>query len=480
MNNIRVRFSPSPTGHLHIGGVRTALFNWLWARKNNSKLILRVEDTDQKRSTPESKAVIFRDLKWLGLNWDEGEGVGGSFGPYEQMQRLDIYKYYADKLISKGHAYRCYCTEKELDAHRNSLAEQRAAGNKGAFFKYPGTCRDRKDNPDKPFVVRFRAPTNGVVEYTDKIFGKMVVPNKENQDFVLMRSDGIPLYNFGAAIDDMTMGITLVARARDHQINTPPQILIYQALEAQHPEFCHMPLMMSATGEKLSKRHGAVSVSEYRNQGYTPAAILNYLARFGWGYGNQEIFTIGQLIDAFSWEGCGKNDGRFDAKKFASIQYEHLKTPSLVSDKEYAAHLFTHIEKLGITTTIDHLTSLIPLTRTRSKTLVEAANELLPILHKNIAIDPIAKEKFITADTIPDLHDYALLLEAIPQQNWNAQTIREYTTTHLLGRNKELKTISQPIRVCLTGRTNSPDLYDVMVALGKEATIERIMKQATL
>jgi glutamyl-tRNA synthetase len=292
-----------------------------------------------------------------------------------------------------------------------------------------------------------------------------------------MRSDGIPLYNFGAAIDDMTMGITLVARARDHQINTPPQILIYQALDAQHPEFCHMPLMLSATGEKLSKRHGAVSVAEYRNQGYTPAAVLNYLARFGWGFGNQEIFTIGQLIDAFSWEGCGKNDGKFDVKKFASIQYEHLKNPKLVSDKEYATHLLPHIEKLGLTTTLNRLTTLIPLTRTRSKTMVEAANELDPILRFDIEINPEAKEKFINDTTKAMLKSYVECLECIDSKVWDDEMIRAATLVYTMKHNTTLKDISQAIRVCLTGRTNSPDLYDVMVALGKDIVVARIMNQ---
>src|SRR5271166_521217 len=284
-DQVRVRFAPSPTGYLHVGGVRTALFNWLWAKKNNSAFVLRIEDTDLERSTPESKAIILESLKWLGIDWQEGPEVGGKYGPYQQPERLDLYKHYADKLIAEGKAYKCYCTEEDLKEARTAMTAKRDAGDKGAFFKYPGTCRDRKDAPkDAQYVVRFKAPTEGAVEYTDLVFGRMVVPNKENQDFVLLRSDGVPLYNFGAVIDDFTMGITTVGRGRDHMINTPPQILLYQALGVQHPHFAHLPMMLSATGEKLSKRHNAVSTTEYRDAGYAPGAVLNYLAKFGWGY----------------------------------------------------------------------------------------------------------------------------------------------------------------------------------------------------
>lgn len=484
MSEIRVRFAPSPTGYLHIGGVRTALFNWLWARKNGGKFILRVEDTDQARSTPESKAIILESLKWLGMDWDEGPEVGGDCGPYEQMARLDIYKHYADKLIAEGKAYKCYCTEDELRAHREALKEKRDAGDKTAFFKYPGTCKDRKEpvwnkntRDEAPYVVRFKAPTDGVVEYTDKVFGKIVVPNKENQDFVILRSDGIPLYNFGAVIDDLTMGITLVARGRDHMINTPPQILLYQALGAQHPEFAHLPMMLSPTGEKLSKRHGAVGVGEYRDNGYSPNAVLNYLARFGWGHGNQEVFSLKELIDAFSWEGCGKNDGRFDTKKFAAIQFEHLKREDLTSNQEYAHRTIPFLYDRGIgDVNHERVEAAVHIVRHKARTYIEAANELDPIFRKDISVDPAAAEKFITNETKNFLNKYETFLGSI--DNWSENALRDSTIHWLAANGLTLKDVGQPIRVSVTGRANSPELFQMMTALGKDATLERINRQA--
>lgn len=479
MSDVRVRFAPSPTGYLHIGGVRTALFNWLWARKNGGKFILRVEDTDQERSTPESKAIILESLNWLGMDWDEGPGVGGDHGPYEQMDRLDIYKHFSGKLIASGHAYRCYCTEEELKVHRDALKEKRNEGDKTAFFKYPGTCRDRKDNPDMPFVVRFKSPTEGATTYIDKVFGKIVTPNKENQDFVLLRSDGVPLYNFGAVVDDHTMGMTLVARGRDHMVNTPPQILIYEALSATPPEFAHLPMMLSAAGEKLSKRHGAVSVTEYRDKGYSPAAVLNYLARFGWGHGNQEVFSLKDLVSAFSWEACGKTDGRFDIAKFAAIQHEHLKQDVLTSDVEYTHRVIPFMYARGLADlNHKHVEEAVHLIRHKCKTYIEAANELDPIFRKDIVMDTDAVNKFITPTTKVFLKIFASHIIEINNNNWKSDLLRATTTNWLAGAGLSLKDVGQPIRVAVTGRANSPELFQVMEMLGKDTTVERIVKQS--
>src|SRR5580658_8659382 len=328
----RLRFAPSPTGYLHIGGVRTALFNWLSARKTKGAFVLRIEDTDQERSTAESVRVILDSLRWLGLTWDEGPEAGGPRGPYTQMERLAVYRKHAEALIAGGKAYRCYCTKEELDGQRAALK----ARDPKASFTYPGTCRDRKDRPALPFVVRSKAPASGDVVYVDKVFGEVRTPNAAQQDFVLLRSDGVPLYNFGAVVDDVTMGISLIARGRDHMVNTPPQIMIYEALDATVPQFAHLPMMLAPSGEKLSKRNAAVSVSDYRDLGYAPEAVLNYLARFGWSHGDQEVFSLAELTAAFDWEHCGRGDGKFDAKKFLAINHEHLKTPRLTSDVAYA------------------------------------------------------------------------------------------------------------------------------------------------
>jgi len=340
----RVRFAPSPTGYLHIGGVRTALFNWLWARKHKGVFILRIEDTDQERSTDESRRVILDALKWLELDWDEGPGVGGPHGPYFQMERLPVYREFAERLIGKGRAYRCYCTKDELDAQRAALR----AKDPKAMFVYPGTCRNRTDHPDKPFVVRFRAPDTGSVTYVDLVFGAITTPNSAQQDFVLVRSDGVPLYSFGAVVDDVTMGITLVSRGRDHMVNTPPQILLYEALGYAPPKFAHLPMMLAPSGEKLSKRHGAVSVDEYRAMGYSPMGVLNYLVRFGWSYGDEEIFSRDDLISKFDFANVGKADGKFDPKKFADVAFEHLKRSDLTPTGRYATMVRPFLAEIGI------------------------------------------------------------------------------------------------------------------------------------
>ncbi len=471
MSDIRVRSAPSNTGpDIHAGNCRTILLNHLFARRYGGRTVFRIEDSDIARSKIEYADAIADTLNWVGLRADEGYGIGGDYGPYLQTQKLARYKAVANELIERGVAYRCYCTQEELTNLRNQLPEKQRQ-----TFRYPGICRDRKDYPaNKGYVVRLKAPTEGAIEWDDLVFGKIVVPNKENYDWVLMRDNGIPLYNFGCVIDDYDQKITHIIRGRDHMINNPIQIMLHQLLGSQEIRYAHLPMMLGQDKSKLSKRHGSCTITEYKNAGYTPSAILNYLCRFGWGYGNQEIFSMDDLISKFSLEGCGKNDGCFDPKKFASIQYEHLKTPALVSDKDYSTHLLPHIEKLGLTTTIDHLTTLIPLTRTRSKTLVEAANELLPILipTTNLPIDPAAKEKFITVDTKPLLELMTTWLSGI--EVWDEETIRATITKQLEDKLLTLKDISQPIRVCLTGRTNSPDLFAVMVALGKWETIERI------
>jgi glutamyl-tRNA synthetase len=344
MTKPRLRFAPSPTGYLHIGGVRTALFNWLWARKTGGTFVLRIEDTDRERSTEASRQVILDGLTWLGLDWDEGPNIGGAYGPYTQMERLGVYAEYADKLIASGHAFRCYCTKEELDVQREALKKKDSK----AAFKYPGTCRTRTDQPDKKYVVRFKAPREGSVTYVDKVFGEVVTPNVENQDFVLLRSDGVPLYNFGVVIDDVTMDISIVARGRDHMINTPLQILIYEALKAPLPEFSHLPMILAPNGEKLSKRHGAVAVTDYRDRGYSPMAVLNYLARFGWSHGDQEVFSRDELIAAFTWEACGRGDGKFDDKKFLAIDHDHLKTERLLPTNEYVERVLPFLAARGL------------------------------------------------------------------------------------------------------------------------------------
>ena len=461
----RVRFAPSPTGYLHIGGVRTALFNWLWARKTGGTFVLRIEDTDQERSTDASRAVIFESMKWAGLDWDEGpseHGDLGNYGPYTQMQRLGLYTNVAEQLIAVGKAYRCYCTKDELDAQRAALKQR----DPSAGFKYPGTCRDRTEQPDRPHVVRFKTSRAGAVTYVDKVFGEIVTPNIEMQDFVLLRSDGVPLYNFGAVVDDMMMEITLVARGRDHMINTPPQILLFEALGAKVPEFAHLPMMLAPTGEKLSKRHGAVSVTEYRDNGYSPDAVLDYLARFGWSSGEREVrLSRSELVAAFDWAQCGRGDGKFDPKKFLAINFDHLKSVHLTPAAEYAERVQPFLQARGLVA--PNVELAVQAIRDRAQTFVQAADMMDPFFREPPILDEAARP-FLTAESVDRLHRLGEALAGVPE--WTVPAIEARTVETGF----ELKTFGQALRVALTGRTASPSLFHVMHVLGRDRTLARL------
>jgi glutamyl-tRNA synthetase len=454
------------------------LFNWLWARKTGGAFILRIEDTDRERSTEASRTAIFDSLRWLGLDWDEGpnETRGGadrgSHGPYAQMQRLALYAEWAEKLIRSGNAYRCYCTKAELDAQREALKKRDPT----AGFKYPGTCRARTDQPDLPYVVRFKTDRSGSVTYVDKVFGEIVTPNIELQDFVLLRSDGVPLYNFGAVVDDITMEVTLVARGRDHMINTPPQILVYQAFGAEVPELAHLPMMLASSGEKLSKRHGAVSVTEYRDGGYSPDAVLDYLARFGWSSGEHEVrLSRNELVAAFDWAQCGRGDGKFDPKKFLAINHDHLKSRHLISDDEYARRTIPFLHSRGLEdVAVDSVKRALPSIRERAQTFVQAADLLDPFFREPPQMDDKAVKKFLVKDAVPKLQALRdVLAEAT---DWDAAALEARVTRWLAEANLQLKDLGQPARVALTGRATSPGLFDVLAILGRERSLARLVR----
>ncbi|MDP9035786.1 MAG: glutamate--tRNA ligase [Myxococcota bacterium] len=465
----RVRFAPSPTGYLHIGGVRTALFNWLWARKTSGVFVLRIEDTDQARSTAESMDVIVESMRWLGLGWDEGPGVGGAYGPYTQMERLPLYREHAEKLVRARSAYRCYCTKEELDAQRIALK----ARDPKASFRYPGTCRRRSDQPDLPYVVRFAVPEEGSVSYVDKVFGGVSTPNAAQQDFVILRSDGVPLYNFGAVVDDMTMDISLVVRGRDHMVNTPPQILLYEAFGAPLPAFAHLPMMLAPNGEKLSKRHAAVGVSEYREQGYAPRAVLNYLARFGWSHGDQEVFSLEELVAAFDWEHCNKSDGKFDPKKFLAINHEHLKSERRMPTDEYAHRLAPFLAKRGLGPIgQERIEEVVPMIRERATTFVDAADRLDFVFREPPVLDATAAAKFLVPSSAPLLRELARVIESVA--TWSALGIEEAVEGWLTDRGLQIKDVAQPARVALTGKSASPGLFEVIVGLGRASVLARL------
>lgn len=473
----RVRFAPSPTGYLHIGGVRTALFNWLWARKTGGTFVLRIEDTDQERSTAASRQVIFDSMRWLELDWNEGPSEGGNgggaVGPYTQMERLPIYREHAEKLIAEKKAYRCTCTKEQLEAAREALK----AKDPKATFRYPGTCRDANHPPDSKHVVRFRAKVEGSVIYEDMVFGEVKTPNNAQQDFVLLRSDGIPLYNFGAVVDDLTMKISLVARGRDHMVNTPPQILLYEAFAAKPPSFAHLPMMLAPSGEKLSKRHGAVSVDEYRTTGYSPIALLNYLVRFGWSHGDQEVFSRDEMIEAFNWEHCNRSDGKWDPKKLLAINFEHLRQERLTPYGVYRANVKAFLGLRGLTNVDDQrLDAAIPKIREKARTYVEAADMLDYFFRDEIVFDEKAATKFLVAANAPVLGEAAELVEKVSE--WSEAALEAAFTTWLTEKNLQIKDVAQPARVALSGRTASPGIYETIHLLGRETSVKRLREGA--
>lgn len=464
----RVRFAPSPSGYLHIGGARTALFNWLWARKLGGQFILRVEDTDQDRSSMESVQAILDAMRWLGLDWDEGPGISGPHEPYFQSDRKAIYKQHADQLIASGHAYRCYCTKEELDAEREKLK----AENPKAQFRYPGTCRNRTDNPELPHVVRFKVPSEGSTAFDDLVFGVIDTPNKEQQDFVLMRQGGLPLYNFAAVVDDHLMDINLVARGRDHIGNTPHQVMLYRAFGWSLPAFAHLPMMLSAKGEKLSKRHGDVAVHDYKRRGYSSSAVLNYLARFGWSHGDQEIFSLEELVEFFDWSKVNRGDGKFDDKKFADVNFEHLKQPHLTSDAAYLEQVRPFLEAEGLAPEPAQLALALPLIRERARDFKDAAQHLDFYFREPPQMDEKAQGKFLVPEAREHLKGFRELFTSF--EPWQPTEMEAELKRWLEETGRSMKQVAQPVRVALTGRTTSPGLFEVMEVLGRERSLARL------
>ncbi len=473
MADVRVRFAPSPTGYLHIGGARTALYNWLWARRHGGTFVLRLEDTDAERSTPESVEAILDSMRWLGLDWDEGPGVGGPHGPYRQSERLAIYRAHAERLLERGWAYRCYCTKEELAEARAAFE---ASGRKGAF-RYPGTCRHRTDRPDRPFVVRLKAPERGHVGWDDLVRGRVDYPAEELQDVVLLRADGTPLYNLGCVVDDLTMDITLVARGDDHLINTPVQLLLYEALGAEPPRFAHLPMILAPSGEKLSKRHAAVSVLEYRDMGYLPDGVLNYLARIGWSHGDQEIFTRQELIEKFDWSGVGRASGRYDGKKFLHVNAQHLRRTPAHALLERATPFFEEAG-LRVEPADPALQKMAELLKPRAETLRDLVEGADYVLREPPRIEEAAARKFLKPDRAGLLRDLATMIRDV--EPFEAEPLEERVRGWVEGEGLKLGKIAQPARVALTGRTRSPGLFDVMEVLGRERTLARLEAGARL
>lgn len=457
MSAVRTRFAPSPTGYLHIGGARTALFNYLYARHHGGTFVLRIEDTDRERSTPESIQAILDSLRWLGLEWDEG--------PFFQSQRTELYREQAERLLSAGKAYRCYCTAAELEARRQAA---QAAGERAVYDR---TCRERPGAPaGASFTVRFKAPLAGETVVRDLIRGAVTFQNSELDDIILLRSDGSPTYNFCVVIDDVTMRITHILRGEDHLANTPKQIQIYQALGAPLPEFAHVPLIHGLDRARLSKRHGATSVMAYRDLGYLPEALNNYLARLGWSHGDQEIFTRQELIEHFGLDSVGKAPGIFNPEKLEWVNFQHLKRMP-PADLALAVRPFLQARgwNPGEPAWLEKVVALL---RERAHTLVQLVDSAAYFFVDRITIDPDAANRQLATASPAALRDLRAALAAADP--WTHDTVhaafQEVMKRHSLGLGK----LAQPARVALTGGTVSPGIFEVAELLGKEKTLRRL------
>lgn len=460
MEPVITRFPPSPTGFLHIGGARTALFNWLFARHLGGKFILRIEDTDIERSTEESVKAILDAMEWLGLTWDEG--------PYYQTQRLDIYAEYAKKLIDNGHAYWCECTPEELENRRKAAMAQ------GRKPKYEGACRNMGLGPGPNRVLRFRTPESGETILKDLIKGPIFFDNSELDDLVLVRSDGIPTYNFAVVIDDITMDVTHVIRGDDHVNNTPRQIQIYIALGAKLPEFGHVPMIHGEDRAPLSKRHGATSVMEYKELGFLPDALVNYLVRLGWSHGDQEIFSRAELIEKFTLEHVGKSPSIFNMEKLLWLNAHYIKEEQ---PEELVAPLKPFLAARGYPEKSDHyIAGAIRTLQPRSRTLVEMADAMRFYMVDEVEFDEAAAQKFLTPDMRVAFERLVLELEQMGDFNEaSLEAVFKKVTGEL---NMKLGKIAQPVRVALTGVTVSPGLFEIIDVLGKETVLKR-MRRAT-
>ncbi len=457
LSQVRTRFPPSPTGFLHIGGARTALFNWLFTRHHRGKFILRIEDTDVTRSTEKAVKAIIDSMQWLGLNWDEG--------PFFQSERLSIYREHVDKLLSQGKAYRCYCTPEELEKKRKRALRERKKP------KYDGKCRELSPPyPDGPYAVRFKGPQEGRTVVEDLIKGRIVFENEELDDLIIQRSDGMPTYNFAVVVDDGTMGITHVIRGDDHVNNTPRQILLFRALGYPLPHFAHVPMILGSDRTRLSKRHGAESVMAYKEMGYLPEGLLNYLVRLGWSFGDQEIFSIGELIEKFSLENVGKSAGIFNPEKLRAINGDHIKAREA---SKLVPLVFPFIKAMGYD--IDEgekLNKIIGSLKGRSKTLVEMADQAEFFFKEEIEYDEEAAKKFLRPEVIDIFEE---LIEGFKGMEIMSEAGVESLFREVVERREmKLVKVAQPVRVALTGCTFSPGLFEVIDILGKAQTIKRL------
>ncbi len=462
---IRTRFAPSPPGDLHIGGARTARFSWAYARGHGGKFILRIEDTDLERSTAQSTQAILDGMAWLGLDYDEG--------PFYQMQRLARYHEVAEQLLRSGDAYHCYASREELETMR----EQQRAG--GVKPRYDGRWRDLKQTPPagvRP-VVRLKNPLEGTVTFTDLVKGEITVANSELDDLVLLRADGVPTYNFGVVIDDLDMNISHVIRGDDHVNNTPRQVNILQALDAPLPQYAHLPMILGTDGERLSKRHGAVSVVQYRDDGYLAEALVNYLARLGWSHGDEELFSREQLVEWFDLASINCSPAKFNPEKLQWINQQYLKS----ADNARLAELVTpFLEADGCNIAVGedwpnppHLPRVANLLKERVNTVAELADAAVYFFRPLEPVEEL-KGQYFTAEAKPVLVD---LLERFAVIEWDSHAIHDAIKSAATAHGLKLPKVAMPLRVMVTGQAQTPSINAVLELLGREETLKRMNDQ---
>jgi glutamyl-tRNA synthetase len=456
---VRTRFAPSPTGFLHIGGLRTALFCWLYARRHSGQFILRIEDTDLERSTEAAIQQILDGMEWAGLIQDEG--------PFFQTKRFERYKEVIEEMLAEGTAYRCYCTKEELEQMR---AQQTARGEKP---RYDGRWRERTDSlPGAPFVVRFKNPLTGEVVVDDVVHGPVVFQNSELDDLIIARSDGTPTYNFCVVVDDMDMQITHVIRGDDHLNNTPRQLNMLLALGAKAPVYAHLPMILGSDGAKLSKRHGAVSVLQYRDDGFLPEAVLNYLARLGWSHGDQEIFTIEEMIQLFDITDVNKSASAFNFEKLAWLNQQHMMR---VPAARIVPMLRWHLDREGIQVGNDaQLEQIVVVQRERAKTVREMALNSVFFFQAPTTYDEKAVRKHITAEALTLLSDASQELAQL--QDWSAAAIHQLISSFSATRGISLGKLAQPMRLAVCGGTVSPPIDATLAILGKPESQSRLAR----
>ncbi len=454
MPDIRVRFAPSPTGVLHLGGARTALFNWLWARNQGGKFLLRIEDTDKKRSTEESTQAIKDALIWLGMDWDEE--------PVYQSSRFAEHKKALEKLIASKYVYRCYCTPEDRKAMREEALAQ------GRTAQYDGRCDGKPEDSSKSFVWRFRMPKDGETIVDDMVMGRIATPNQELEDLVIARSDGSPLYNFAVVIDDSAMGVNQVIRGKDHLTNTPKQIQIYKALGLEVPNFAHLPLILG-----LSKRLRSAGIESYRKQGYLPEAINNYIVRLGWSHGDQEVFSPKELTDLFGLNEVNRSEGSLNLEKMKWLNHQHIQA---CEQKRLTELTAPFLAEISIETAPDDpkLTAACETRRTKSRTLVEMAEGIgfFFVDDNELKYDKKAVDKHLNKEAKQRLEALKKTLAAI--EDWSGEFLHQEVSRFCLDNGIELKHIAQPCRVALTGAKTGPGLFEIMNVLGRDSTLVRL------